>query len=131
MVGAAILLGESLWSTKLIIVGTILQGAAQNMGMFVAARGIIVGLVFCVRFGLMIGIWSRNQHHRCSRLHPRDCIPDSPKSAHVSCLCSKHQVSAHDSAVYNALWNVGSLIAAWVTYGTFTMGNSRLKHDQI
>ncbi len=27
------------------------------------------------------------------------------------------------TAVYNALWNVGSLVAAWVTYGTFLMGN--------
>lgn len=29
------------------------------------------------------------------------------------------------TAVYNALWNVGSLVAAWVTYGTFAMGNGR------
>lgn len=27
-------------------------------------------------------------------------------------------------SVYNALWNIGAIAAAWITYGTFRMGNT-------
>ncbi|KAK1920766.1 general substrate transporter [Papiliotrema laurentii] len=80
----------------ILLVGTILQGAAQNMGMFVAARGII-------GFGLGINITAAPVY-----------ILETAFPTHRSPL----------TAVYNALWNVGSLVAAWVTYGTFTMGNN-------
>jgi hypothetical protein len=30
------------------------------------------------------------------------------------------------TGLYNSLWNAGSFVAAWVTFGTFTMGNSEM-----
>ncbi|WVQ82793.1 hypothetical protein IAT38_004925 [Cryptococcus sp. DSM 104549] len=80
----------------IILVGCILQGAAQNMGMFVAARGII-------GFGLGINITAAPVY-----------ILETSFPTHRGPL----------TALYNALWNVGSLAAAWITYGTFQMGNN-------
>ncbi|RSH90986.1 hypothetical protein EHS25_010162 [Saitozyma podzolica] len=79
----------------IILVGCILQGAAVNMGMFVAARGII-------GFGLGINITAAPVY-----------ILETSFPTHRGPLTS----------VYNALWNVGSFAASWITYGTFLMGN--------
>ena len=95
-----------------VTVGCVLQGAAQNIGMFIAARFIIVSDSFhtCTRghsptqgFGLGINITSAPVY-----------ILETAFPTHRGPL----------TGLYNSLWNAGSFVAAWVTYGTFTMGNS-------
>ncbi|CZT49535.1 related to hexose transporter protein [Rhynchosporium secalis] len=79
-----------------MLVGTILQGAARNTGMFIAARGTI-------GFGLAFNITA-------APLLILELAFPTQRAPLVS--------------VYNSLWSLGAIAAAWVTYGTF-----RLKND--
>lgn len=79
----------------IILIGTALQGAAQNTGMFIAARGVI-------GFGLAFNITA-------APLLILELAYPTQRAQQVS--------------VYNALWNTGSIVAAWVTYGTFRINN--------
>ncbi|KAF4628325.1 hypothetical protein G7Y89_g9828 [Cudoniella acicularis] len=79
----------------IILVGTALQGAAQNSGMFIAARGIIgLGLAFNITAAPLLLL---------ELAYPTQRAP---------------QVS-----IYNALWNSGAIVAAWTTYGTFRINS--------
>ncbi|KAH8665140.1 putative sugar transporter [Tricladium varicosporioides] len=79
----------------IILIGTALQGAAQNTGMFIAARGIIgLGLAFNITAAPLLLL---------ELAYPTQRAP---------------QVS-----IYNALWNSGAIVAAWTTYGTFRITN--------
>lgn len=80
----------------LIIIGSILQAASVNYGMFVASR-------FLVGFGL--GIVS---------VAAPPLLSETAYPTHRGKLVSFYLVS----------WPLGSLIAAWVTYGTFQMSTS-------
>ncbi|KAK4689144.1 hypothetical protein P7C73_g973, partial [Tremellales sp. Uapishka_1] len=80
----------------IILIGCILQGAAVNIGMFIAARGLI-------GFGLGINITAAPVY-----------ILETAFPPHRGPLTS----------LYNSLWGFGSLLASWITYGTFTMGNN-------
>ncbi|OQD80265.1 hypothetical protein PENANT_c037G01201 [Penicillium antarcticum] len=74
-----------------LMIGVALQAAAQNVGMFIAARGIIgMGLVLNITAAPLLLL---------ELAFPRQQGP---------------QV-----AIYNSLWNLGALAAAWITYGTF------------
>lgn len=79
-----------------IVIGVALQTAAQNVGMFIAARGIIgMGLVLNITAAPLLLL---------ELAFPKQQGP---------------QV-----AIYNSLWNLGALVAAWVTYGTFRINNT-------
>lgn len=83
-----------------LLVGVALQIAAQNVGMFIATRGIIgMGLVLNITAAPLLLL---------ELAFPRQQGP---------------QV-----AIYNSLWNLGALVAAWVaawvTYGTFRINST-------
>ncbi|KAJ5930946.1 hypothetical protein N7466_006439 [Penicillium verhagenii] len=80
----------------LIIIGSILQAASVNYGMFVFSR-------FLVGFGL--GIVS---------VAAPPLLSETAYPTHRGKLVSFYLVS----------WPLGSLIAAWVTYGTFQMSST-------
>ncbi|KAJ5336640.1 uncharacterized protein N7506_004662 [Penicillium brevicompactum] len=74
-----------------LMIGVALQAGAQNVGMFIAARGIIgMGLVLNITAAPLLLL---------ELAFPGQQGP---------------QV-----AIYNSLWNLGALAAAWITYGTF------------
>lgn len=80
----------------IIIVGVILQASAQNVGMFVGAR-------YLIGFGLTIS--STSAPILVAELaHPR------------------HRGKI--AGIYNSQYPVGGTLAAWITYGTFTMSGS-------
>lgn len=78
-----------------VLVGVALQGGAQNAAMFIAARG-VVGL------GLALNITAAPLLV-AELAHPAQRAP---------LVC-----------VYNSLWGLGALAAAWTTYGTFRLGS--------
>ncbi|KAH8692331.1 general substrate transporter [Talaromyces proteolyticus] len=80
----------------IIILGSILQTAAVNYGMFVVSR-------FFVGFGL--GIVS---------------VAAPPLLSEVAYPSHRGKIVSF----YLVTWSLGSLIAAWITYGTFKMTNS-------
>lgn len=80
--------------SALLVIGAILQCAAQNYAMFLIAR-MIIG------FGGLIA------------------VEPSPM------LVSELAYPTHRSVLvgyYNNLWYLGALMAAWITYGTYFMG---------
>jgi MFS family permease len=80
----------------LILFGVALQGAAQNTGMFIAARGVLgFGLAFNITAAPILLLELAYPTHRSPMV-----------------------------SIYNALWNLGAIAAAWITYGTFTLRNS-------
>lgn len=79
----------------ILLVGVALQGSAQNTGMFIAARGIL-------GFGLALNITA-------APLLVMELAYPSQRAPMVS--------------IYNSLWGLGSLVAAWATYGTFRLNN--------
>jgi len=80
----------------IILVGVVLQAAAQNVGMFVGAR-------FLIGFGLTIS--STSAPILVAELaHPR------------------HRGKI--AGIYNSQYPVGGTLAAWITYGTFQMNGS-------
>lgn len=84
----AVILGASL-----MVVGCVIQTAAQNVGMFIGARFLLgFGLTFAANAAPML----------------------------VSELAYPNQRAQLTSA-YNSLWYSGSIVAAWTTFGTFTM----------
>jgi sugar porter (SP) family MFS transporter len=80
--------------SALLVIGAILQCAAQNYGMFLASR-MIIG------FGGLIAV-------EASPL----LVTELAYPTHRSVLVG----------YYNNLWYLGALLAAWVTYGTYFMG---------
>ncbi|TEA11266.1 Lactose permease [Colletotrichum sidae] len=85
-----------LGSAAVLLVGVALQGAAQNVGMFTAARGVL-------GFGLALNITA-------APLLITELAYPSQRAPLVS--------------VYNSLWGLGALSAAWVTFGTFRIGST-------
>ncbi|KAI0022134.1 general substrate transporter [Xylariomycetidae sp. FL0641] len=83
-------------SAVVMLLGVALQGGAQNTGMFIAARGII-GL------GLALNITA-------APLLLMELAYPTQRAPLVS--------------IYNSLWGLGALVAAWATYGTFRMGST-------
>ncbi|KAH8884078.1 general substrate transporter [Thozetella sp. PMI_491] len=83
-------------SAAIMLVGGILQGAAQNTGMFIAARGIL-------GFGLALNITA-------APLLIMELAYPQQRAPMVS--------------IYNSLWGLGALAAAWITYGTFRIHNT-------
>lgn len=80
----------------ILLIGVALQAAAQNVGMFIAARGIIgMGLVLNITAAPLLLL---------ELAFPRQQGP---------------QV-----AIYNSLWNLGALVAAWITYGSFRIDST-------
>lgn len=82
--------------SAVIIVGSVLQGAAQNFGMFVAGR-FIVGAGLC-----MVATAAPPLLTECA--YP----------THRGIIVSMYMVS----------WPLGSLMAAWITYGAFRIDSS-------
>lgn len=80
---------------SIMLIGVALQGGAQNTGMFIAARGII-------GFGLALNITA-------APLLIMELAYPSQRAPMVS--------------IYNSLWGLGALVAAWTTYGTFRLGD--------
>lgn len=80
----------------IIILGAILQTAAVNYGMFVASR-------FLVGFGLGI-------------------VATAAPPLLTECAYPSHRGKL--VSMYLATWSFGSLIAAWITFGSFTMKGS-------
>lgn len=78
------------------IIGAILQAAAQNLPMFVVARGILgCGTVFLGSSG----------------------APLITETAHPA-----HRATA--TALFNTSYALGSIVAAWATFGTFRIASS-------
>lgn len=75
------------------MVGVALQGGSQSTGMFIAARGIL-------GFGLALNITA-------APLLVMELAYPSQRAPMVS--------------IYNGLWSLGALVAAWATYGTFRL----------
>ncbi|KJR85822.1 sugar transporter [Sporothrix schenckii 1099-18] len=82
--------------SAVIILGSVLQGAAQNFGMFVAGR-FIVGAGLCM----------------VSTAAP-PLLTECAYPTHRGVLVSMYMVS----------WPLGSLVAAWITYGTFRIDSA-------
>ncbi|KAF6816282.1 hexose transporter [Colletotrichum plurivorum] len=85
-----------LTSASVLLIGVALQAAAQNVGMFIAARGIL-------GFGLALNITA-------APLMIMELAYPSQRAPLVS--------------IYNSLWGLGALSAAWITFGTFRIGNT-------
>lgn len=85
-----------LLGAAIVLCGVVLQGAAQNTGMFIAARGVL-------GFGLAFNITA-------APILLLELAYPTQRSPMVS--------------IYNALWNLGAIAAAWITYGTFSLGNN-------
>ncbi|GKT57583.1 hexose transporter [Colletotrichum tofieldiae] len=83
-------------SASILLVGVALQGAAQNVAMFIAARGVL-------GFGLALNITA-------APLMIMELAYPSQRAPLVS--------------IYNSLWGLGALSAAWITFGTFRIGNT-------
>ncbi|KAK0123831.1 hypothetical protein ONS95_008825 [Cadophora gregata] len=83
------------FGAAIMLVGTILQGAAKNTGMFIAARGLL-------GFGLAFNITA-------APLLILELAFPTQRAPLVS--------------IYNALWSLGAIAAAWITYGTFRLNN--------
>lgn len=79
----------------ILLVGVALQGGAQSTAMFIAARGIL-------GFGLALNITA-------APLLVMELAYPSQRAPMVS--------------IYNSLWSLGSLVAAWATYGTFRLAS--------
>lgn len=80
-----------LFSAAIMIIGVALQAGAQNTGMFIGARCII-------GFGLALNITA-------APLLIMELAYPTQRAPLVS--------------IYNSLWGLGALVAAWTTYGTF------------
>ncbi|TXT10533.1 hypothetical protein VHUM_02038 [Vanrija humicola] len=80
----------------IMLVATALQTAAQNVGMFIAARGLI-------GFGLSFSLIA---------------------SPILITELAFPSYRAPFTALYNTQWYLGSIIAAWTTFGTFRMTNN-------
>lgn len=79
----------------IMLVGVAIQTAAQNIGMFIAARGIIgFGLGFACAAAPLL-------------------ITELAFPTHRGPLTS----------LYNSSWYLGSIVAAWATFGTFRIQN--------
>ncbi|KZL78159.1 hexose transporter [Colletotrichum tofieldiae] len=83
-------------SASILLVGVALQGAAQNVAMFIVARGVL-------GFGLALNITA-------APLMIMELAYPSQRAPLVS--------------IYNSLWGLGALSAAWITFGTFRIGNT-------
>jgi len=81
---------------SIMIIGAIIQTAAQNLGMFIGAR-------FLMGFGLTFATNS-------APLLVTELAYPTHRAPLTSC--------------YNSLWYSGSIIAAWTTFGTFFIKNS-------
>ncbi|KAI0482013.1 general substrate transporter [Xylariaceae sp. FL0804] len=80
-------------SAAVMLVGVALQGGARDTAMFVAARGVIgLGLALNITAAPLLIM---------ELAHPAQRAP----------LVS----------IYNSLWGLGALVAAWATYGTFRL----------
>ena len=79
-----------------MLIGVILQTASQNVAMFIVCRFFIgVGLAFaCLAAPVLITELAFPTHR------------------------------APITSLYNSSWYLGSIVAAWVTYGTFRIGNT-------
>lgn len=80
----------------IMIFGVALQSASVNFRMFVAAR-------FFIGFGVAIS-------HGASPLLITELVHPQHRATY--------------STIYNTTWYLGSIIAAWLTFGTNHMGNS-------
>lgn len=79
----------------IMIIGVILQSAAMKFGMFVAAR-------FLIGFGVAIA-------HGASPLLLTELTHPQHRATFTS--------------IYNTTWYLGSIVAAWLTFGTFHINN--------
>ena len=80
----------------ILILGTALQAAAQNVGMFIAARGIMgMGLALNTTAAPLLLL---------ELAYPKQ--------------------QGTMVGIYNSLWNLGALTAAWVTYGSFRINGT-------
>ncbi|KAJ9139142.1 putative Sugar transporter [Pleurostoma richardsiae] len=83
-------------SAFVLVIATALQAAAQNVGMFIAARAIIgLGLALNITAAPLLLL---------ELAYPKQQGPMV--------------------GIYNSLWNLGALSAAWITFGTFRIGNT-------
>lgn len=80
----------------IMLLGVGLQGGAHNTGMFIAARGIL-------GFGLALNITA-------APLLIMELAFPTQRAPMVS--------------IYNTLWGLGALTAAWITYGTFRINST-------
>ncbi|KDR69158.1 hypothetical protein GALMADRAFT_77588 [Galerina marginata CBS 339.88] len=84
------------WGACLMIIGTVIQTASQNVNMFIGARWLIgFGLNFAATGSPML----------------------------ISELAYPSQ-RGQITSLYNSLWIFGSIIAAWTTFGTFHIDTS-------
>lgn len=82
-------------SAAIVLLGAALQGGAQNTAMFIGARGVLgFGLALNITAALLL-------------------IMELAYSPHAAPLVS----------IYNSLWGLGSLMAAWIMYGSFRLNN--------
>lgn len=87
----------TIWmGAAIMVAATVVQTASQSFGMFVGAR-------FLIGFGLTFGV--------------------SSAPLLISEIAYPTQ-RAQLTSVYNSLWALGSIIAAWTTFGTFRINSS-------
>ncbi|KAF9036263.1 general substrate transporter [Panaeolus papilionaceus] len=88
---------STIWiGAAIMVAATVIQTAAQNFGMFIGAR-------FLIGFGLTFGASS------APLLITEIAYPTQ---------------RAQLTSVYNSLWHLGSIIAAWTTFGTFRISSN-------
>ncbi|KAK0347959.1 hypothetical protein LTR91_005840 [Friedmanniomyces endolithicus] len=87
----------SIWAgCAILFVGVAVQSAAQDFKMFVASR-------FFVGFGCTL-----------AQLSSPLLLTEIAHPQHRGAV----------TAVYNCLWNLGAIVATWLTYGTFNIQNN-------
>ncbi|PPQ70009.1 hypothetical protein CVT25_006090 [Psilocybe cyanescens] len=88
---------STIWmGAGIMVVATVVQTASQSFGMFIGAR-------FLIGFGLTFSASS------APLLITEIAFPTQ---------------RAQLTSVYNSLWHLGSIIAAWTTFGTFRIGSN-------
>uniref|UniRef100_A0A8H7Y721 Major facilitator superfamily (MFS) profile domain-containing protein n=1 Tax=Psilocybe cubensis TaxID=181762 RepID=A0A8H7Y721_PSICU len=88
---------STIWmGAAIMVIATVIQTASQNFGMFIGAR-------FLIGFGLTFGASS------APLLITEIAYPTQ---------------RAQLTSVYNSLWHLGSIIAAWTTFGTFRISSN-------
>ncbi|EGO26001.1 hypothetical protein SERLADRAFT_355924 [Serpula lacrymans var. lacrymans S7.9] len=85
-----------IFGASLMIAATVIQTASQSVQMFIGARWLIgFGLTFAATAAPLLVTEVAYPSHR-----------------------------GQATSMYNTLWYLGSIVAAWTTYGTFTVPNS-------
>ena len=102
-----------------MLIAVAIQTAAQNIGMFIGARALI---------GFGLGIAATSAPLLCVQ-NPYNGIPVESQNdgSMIFFRITELAFPSHRAPItslYNTTWYLGSIVAAWATFGTFSMTSS-------